>query len=101
MNINVDSLKEYTKSDITWDMKCLKENIKGDMEGLKEDLTKLLREMIPSGDKVFHETHDENKRNVNHNFRDFNFGWKTTHIPNINIQESCGNDMVTRILHID
>jgi len=32
-----------------------------------EGLTKLLQEIIPNGDKVLHETHDEKKRYVNHN----------------------------------
>ena len=68
------------------------------MEGLKEVLTKLLQEMLPNGEKVFHETHDENKRNVNHDFRDSNFGLKTNHIPKIDMRNFDGKDLVTWIL---
>ena len=49
------------------------DGLNGDMNGLKEEmegLTKLLQEMFPNGEKVFHETHAENKRNINHDFRD-------------------------------
>jgi len=58
-------------------MDGLEEKIEIDVEGLK----KLLQKMLPNGDKVFHETHDEKKGNVNHDFRDTNFGLKTNLIP--------------------
>ena len=31
--------------------------------GLKEDLTKVLQEMLPNGEKVLDETHDEKIKN--------------------------------------
>ena len=71
------------------------------MVGLKEGLTKLIQEMVPNGDKVFHETHDENKRNVNHDFRDSNFGLKTKHIQNIDMRNFDGKDPVSWILHME
>ena len=48
------------------------EDLKKDMEGL----TKLLQEIIPNGEKVVEETHDENKINFNHDFIDSNIGLK-------------------------
>ena len=42
-------------------MEDMKNELKVDMEGLKEGLTKLIQEMIPQGEKVVEETHDENK----------------------------------------
>ena len=39
------------------------------MEGLKEGLTKLLQAMIPNGENILHETHDEKKINANHDFK--------------------------------
>lgn len=68
------------------------------MESLKEGLTKLLQQILPNGDKVFHETHDENKINVNRDFRDSKFWLKTNHIPNINMRKFDGKDPVTWIL---
>ena len=44
------------------------------MEGLKEGLAKLLLEKLPNDKKVVEETHDEKKRNVNHDFIDSNIG---------------------------
>lgn len=75
-------------------MKGLKANIKGDMEILKEGLKKLLQERLPSGDKVFHETMMRKKMNVNCYVRDFNFGLKTDHIPNIDMRKFDGKDLV-------
>ena len=43
-------------------MEGLKDGLKLDMEGLKEGLTKLLQEMIPNGERVLDETHDDNKK---------------------------------------
>ena len=65
------------------------------MEGLKEGLTKLLQEMLPIGEKVFHETHEDNKRNMNYDFRDPNVGFKTHHISNIYMRKFDGKDPVT------
>ena len=44
------------------------------MEELKINLNKLLQEMVTNGERVVKETHDENKRNVNHDFIDSNVG---------------------------
>jgi len=48
------------------------------MEELKINLNKLLQEMVTNGERVVKETHDEKKRNVNHDFIDSNVGLKTT-----------------------
>ena len=56
--------------------------------GLKENLTKLLQEMIPNGEKVLDETHDEKK--INHDFIDSNIGLKRDHIPKINMRKFDG-----------
>jgi len=74
--------------------------LKAGMKGLKEGFTKLLQEMFPNSEKVFHETHDENKRNINHDFRDSNFGLKTNHIPDINMRNFDSKDSVTWILQM-
>jgi len=51
------------------------------MEELKINLNKLLQEMVTNGERVVKETHDENKRNVNHDFIDSNDGLETHHVP--------------------
>ena len=70
------------------------------MEGLKECLIKLLQEKFPNGKRVVEETHDENKRNVNHDFIESNVGYKTQHIPKINMRKFDGKDPVTWILQM-
>ena len=77
------------------------EYLKKHMEKLKEGLAKLLEERLPSGDKVFHATREENKRNVNHDFRDSNFEMKTNHIQKLEMSKFDGKDLVTWILHMD
>lgn len=73
----------------------LEEKIKSYMEGLKEGLTKLLEERFLGGDKVCHETHYENKRNVNHDFRDSKSRLKTNHIPKIDMKNFFGFQIST------
>ena len=59
MEANMDDLKTYLKT-------C--------MEELKINMNNLLQEMVTNGERVVKETHDENKRNVNHDFIDSNVG---------------------------
>ena len=75
-------------------MEDMNNGIKACMEGLKECLTKLLQEMLPNSEKVFHETHDEDKRNMNYDFIDSNVGFNTHYIPNIDMRKFDGKDSV-------
>jgi len=72
--------------------------IKGNMEDLKINLTKLLQEILTKGKRVVKETHYENKKNVIHDFIDFNIGLNTHHVPKINMRNSNRKDPVTWIL---
>ena len=49
-------------------MDGLKNGMEETMEGLKEGFTKLIQEMIPNGENVVQENHDEKKINVNRDF---------------------------------
>ena len=71
------------------------------MEDLKIDLTNLLQEMLTNGERVVKETHDENKRNVSHDFIDSNVGLKTHHVPNISMMNFDGKDPVTWLLQME
>jgi len=92
-------------------MEGLKDGLKVNMEVFKVDmdmmnvkleaLTKLLQERLPSGDKVIHENHDEEERNMNYDFSDFKVGFKTHHTPNINMRKLDGKDLVTWILQME
>ena len=44
------------------------------------------------------ETHDENNLNVNHDFINYNVGWKNHHIPKMDMRKFDGKDPVTWIL---
>ena len=68
------------------------------MEYLKIDLTTLLQEILTNGERVVKETHDENKRNLNHDFIDPSVGLKTHHAPKIDMRNFDGKDIVTWIL---
>ena len=57
--------------------------------------------MIPNGEKVVEETHDEKKINVNRGFINSNFGLKTHHIPKIDMRKFDGKDPVTWILQME
>ena len=61
----------------------------------------MLQEKLPSHEKVAEETHDVNKINVNHDFIDSNVGFKTHHIPKIDMTKFDGKDLVTWILQME
>ena len=83
----MDGLKKDVEAKMD-DLKIyLKTYFKTGMEDLKIDLTKFLQEMLTNGERVVKETHDENKRNVNHDFIDSNVGSKTHHIPKNRYEE--------------
>eukprot|EP00253_Pinus_taeda_P021423 PITA_21423 len=97
--------KMDTKMDgVEANMDGLKGNIeylKKDMEGLKGGLSKFLQEILPNGEKVVEETHDENKRNVNRDFIDSKVRLKTHHIPKIDMMKFDGKDPITWILQME
>ena len=97
----IKSDKEALKDGLKLGTKGLKDGLKEKMEGLKEGLTHFLQEILPNGEKILDETHDENKRNVNHDFTDSNVGLKSHHIPNIDMRKFDGNDLVTWILQME
>ena len=86
-----------SKTDLKRDMADLKIDLKTDMEELK----KLLQERVTNGEKVVKETHDENKRNVNHDSIDGNVGSKNHHIPKIDMRKFDGKDPATWILQME
>ena len=79
----------------------LNTNLKTSMADLKTDLTNFLQEILTNGEKVVKETHDENKRNVNHYSIDTNVGSKTHHIPKIDMRKFDGKDPATWILQME
>ena len=79
------------------DMKDNMENMKNDLKANIEGLTKLIEETFPNGEKIVEEPHDENKINVNRDFINSNVGWKTHHIPKIDMRKFDGKDPITWI----
>ena len=82
-------------------MDGIEEKLKGNMEEMKTDLTKFLQKMLTNGERVVKETHDDNKRNVNHDFIDSNVGLKTHHVPKIDMRKFDGKDPGTWILQME
>lgn len=94
------------------------DGLKGDMDGIKgnmkafkvdmvsmnvklEGLKFFLQERLRGGIKVIHENHDEDKRNMNYDFRDSNVGFKNHQIPNIGMSNFDGKDLVTWIIQME
>ena len=93
----MESKMDDIEAKMKGNMEYLKNGLKADMEGL----TKLLQEMLPNGEILLDETHDENKRNVNHDSIDSNVGSKTHHIPKIDMRKFDGKDLATWILQME
>jgi len=98
----VDVKMDDWKTDLKTDMEELKidlnTNLKTGMTDMKTDLIIFLQEILTNGEKVVKETHDLNKRNVNHDIIDSNVGSKTHHIPKIVMRKFDGKDPATWIL---
>ena len=71
------------------------------MDDKMDELKELLQERVTNGEKVVKETHDVNKRNVNHDSIDSNVGLKTHHIPKIDMRKFDGKDPATWILQME
>ena len=82
-------------------MKENMENMKKDLKAYMEGLTKLIQEMFHNGEKIVEETHDENKINVNSDFKNCNVGRKNHHIPKMDMRKFDGKDLVTWILQME
>lgn len=95
---NMDGLKGYMDV-IIGNMEFFKVDVDA-MNVKLEGLTKLLQERLLDGDKIIHENHDEDKRNMNYDFRHSNVGFKNHHIPKIDMIKFDGNDPITWILHM-
>ena len=93
MKANMDDSKIDLKRDMTY--------LKTYMDELKINMNKLLQEMGTMGERVLKETHDENKRNVNHDSIDANVGSKTHHIPKIDMRNFDGKDPATWISQME
>jgi hypothetical protein len=82
-----------------------KDELQEMMEGLKwkimEGLQKFLIERTPESENVSHEIHDEDTRKVNQEWRKYNFGLKTNHVPKIDMRKFDGKDPITWILHME
>ena len=76
----------------------MNENMKNDLKADMEGLTKLIQDMIPNGEKIVEETHDDNKINVNRDFITSNVGGKNHHIPKMDMRKFDGKDPITWIL---
>ena len=103
MEDKMDGLNNGMEADMDG-MEAKMDGTEGNMEDLKKDmegLAKLLQEKLPNREKVVEETHDENKRNVNHDFIDYNFGFKTHHIPKIDMRKFDSKDPITWILQME
>ena len=107
LNKDVEAKMDGLKKGVEDKMDCLKKGVEAKMNGmdakmngmdakmndmddkreeLKINLNRLLYEMVTNAERVVKETHDGNKRNVNHDFIDSNVGSKIQHIPKIDMR---------------
>ena len=90
----MDSLEKGVEAKMN-DVEAKMDDLKIDLKTNMEELKKLLQERVTNGERVVKETHDENKRNVNHDSIDSNVGLKTHHIQKIDMRKFDGKDPAT------
>jgi hypothetical protein len=75
------------------------------MEGLKREIMEVLKNFViektSESENASHEIHDEDKRKVNQEWRNSNFGLKTIHVPNIDMRKFDGKDPITWRLQME
>eukprot|EP00253_Pinus_taeda_P016807 PITA_16807 len=118
VEVQMDGLKKGVEAKMDCLRKCVEAKIDGmeakmngmdakidgmddKMEELKINMNKLLQEIVTNGERVVKETHDENKKNVNHDSIDSNVGSKICHIPKIDMKKFDGKDPATWILEME
>eukprot|EP00253_Pinus_taeda_P014653 PITA_14653 len=97
---DIDGLKEDVEG-LKYGIEAKMDGLKADMEVLKEGLTKLLQERLPGGDNIIYENHDQDKRNMKYDYRDSNVGFNSPRIPNIDMRNFDGKDLITWILQME
>jgi hypothetical protein len=75
------------------------------MDGLIGEIIEVLKifvtEKTPESENASHEIHDEDTRKVNTEWRNSNFGLKTSHVPKIDMRKFYGKDPITWILQME
>jgi gas vesicle protein len=75
------------------------------MDGLKGEIMEVLKNFViektPESENASHEINDEETRKVNQEWRNSNFGFKTNHVPKIDMRKFDGKDPITWILQIE
>ena len=96
MEAKMDDMEAKIDEKMKYNMENMKNDIKVEIEGL----AKLIQEIIPNGEKIVDETHDEKKIDFNRNFIKSNVGLKNHHIAKMDMRKFDGKDPITRILYM-
>jgi gas vesicle protein len=82
-----------------------KDELQEMMEGLKGEIMEVLKKFVtektPESENASHEIHDEDTRKVNQEWRNSNFGFKTNHVPKIDMRKFDDKDPITWILQME
>jgi hypothetical protein len=100
-DINYLQKKIVTKDEL----QEMEAKLEAKMDGLKEEIMEVLKHFVtektPESKNASHEIHDEDTRKVNQEWRKYNFGLKTNHVPNIYMRKFDGKDPITWILQME
>jgi hypothetical protein len=99
-------INDLQKKIVTKDeLQEMEAKLEAKMDGLKEEIMEGLKifviERTLESENVSHEIHDEDTRKVNQEWRKFNFGLKTNHVPKIDMRKFDGKDPITWILQME
>ena len=101
-DINDLQNKTVTKDELQEMMDSMEAKLDTKMDGLKGEIMEVLKifitEKTPESENASHETHDEDIRKVNQEWRNSNFGLKTNHVPKIDMRNFDGKDPIAWIL---
>ena len=80
----------------------MEDKLEAKMDDLKEEIMEVMKNFVtdktPESENASHEIHDEDKRKVNQEWINFNFGLNTNHVPKIDMRKFDGKNPITWIL---
>jgi hypothetical protein len=99
-------INDLQKNIVTKDeLQDMEGKLEAKMDFLKEEIMEVFKNFVtektPENENASHEIHDEHTRKVNQEWRNFNFGLKTNHVPKIDMRKFDGKDPITWILQME
>jgi hypothetical protein len=105
MEAKLDTKMDSMESKLDTKMDSMEAKLDTKMDSMEAKIMEVLKifitEKTPESENASHEIHDVDTRKVNQEWRNYNFGLKTNHVPKIDMRKFDGKDPITWILQME